>query len=102
NAESTVAMPIELSSARYPEDKVAPFYAEVLTRVRALPGVTVSGASSMDPFREMGFSNGVTPQERAAETPKTGLVQAGWRSVTPGFFEAMGIPVLSGRTFGAG
>ena len=74
----------------------------MLARVRALPGVTAAGATSTNPFRESGFSNSVTPQERASEAPPTGLVQAGWRSVTPGFFEAMGIPVLSGRTFGPG
>ncbi len=66
NAESIIAMPLELPSARYPEDRVAPFYAETLARVRALPGVAAAGATSTDPFRHGGFSNSVTPQERAA------------------------------------
>ena len=93
DADATIAMPIELPSARYPEDRVSPFYADVLARVRALPGVAAAGATSTNPFRQFGFSNSVTPQERAAEAPPSGLVQAGWRSVTPGFFEAMRIPV---------
>ena len=99
DAEATIAMPVELPAARYPEDRVIPFYADVLARVRALPGVAAAGATSTNPFRQFGFSNSVTPQERAAEAPPSGLVQAGWRSVTPGFFEAMRIPVVSGRTF---
>ena len=93
------AMPVELPTSRYPEGRVSGFYAELLERVRAVPGVTAAGATSTNPFREGGFSNSVTPEERAADAPPSGLVQAGWRSVTPGFFAAMGVPVLSGRTF---
>lgn len=99
DAEGAVAMPIELPQSQYAGDRVATFYMELLDRVRALPGVTAAGASSTNPFRQFGFSNTVTPAERAAEAPPTGLVQADWRSVTPGFFEAMRVPVLSGRTF---
>jgi putative ABC transport system permease protein len=99
--DGTIAIPIEVPSARYPEDRIPGFYSGLLDRVRALPGVTAAGATSTNPFRQFGFSNSVTPEERAAEAPPSGLVQAGWRSVTPGFFEAMGIPVLSGRTFRA-
>jgi len=99
DANGTMAMPIDLPTRRYADDRVAPFYNAVLARVRALPGVAAAGATSTNPFMQFGFSNGVTPQERAAEAPPSGLVQAGWRSVTPGFFEAMRIPVLSGRTF---
>ncbi len=99
DAESTIAMPIDLPPARYGDDRVIPFYDDLIARVRALPGVQAAGATSTNPFRQFGFSNSVTPQERAAEAPPSGLVQAGWRSVTPGFFEAMRIPVLSGRTF---
>ena len=99
DAAGTMAMPIDLPTRRYADDRVAPFYNAVLARVRALPGVAAAGATSTNPFMQFGFSNGVTPQERAAEAPPSGLVQAGWRSVTPGFFEAMRIPILSGRTF---
>ena len=96
---NTIAIPLELPDGRYPDSRVAPFYAELLGRVRALPGVIDAAATSTNPFRQFGFSNNVTPEERAATAPPTGLVQAGWRSVTPRFFEAMGIPVLSGRPF---
>ncbi len=100
--DGTLAVPIELSPGRYPEHRAAEFYRELLERVRAVPGVTAAGATATNPFRQSGFSNSVTPEERAAEAPRSGLVQAGWRSVTPGFFEAMRIPVLSGRTFTSG
>ena len=99
DTENTVAMPIELAGERYPEDRVAPFYAELVTRLRAVPGVSNAAATSTNPFRQGGFSNNVTPEDRAASAPASGLVQAGWRSVTPGFFDTMGIPVLSGRAF---
>jgi predicted permease len=101
DANGTIAVPIELSPARYGGDRVAGFYTELLDRVRAAPGVAAAGATSTNPFRQLGFSNSVTPEERAAEAPPSGLVQAGWRSVTPGFFEAMGIPMRSGRSFGS-
>ena len=101
DAEHSIAMPIDLPPGRYVEGRAAAFYDELLTRVRTVPGVTAAGATSTNPFRQFGFSNSVTPEERAAEAPPSGLVQAGWRSVTPGYFETLRIPVLSGRTFTA-
>ena len=102
DASGVLAMKIELPPARYADARVAGFYADLLDRLRAVPGVVAAGATSTNPFRQSGFSNSVTPEERAVDAPASGLVQAGWRSVTPGFFEAMGIPVLGGRTFTAG
>ena len=99
DARGAVAMPIDLPSSRYAEDRVVGFYRDVLEQVRTLPGVTAAGATSTDPFRQFGFANNVTPEDRAHDAPPSGLVQAGWRSVTPGFFEALRIPVIAGRTF---
>ena len=100
-ARGAIAMPIDLPSSRYEGDRVTGFYRGLLEQVRALPGVTSAGATSTDPFRQFGFANNVTPADRAHEAPASGLLQAGWRSVTPGLFEALGIPLVAGRTFGA-
>jgi putative ABC transport system permease protein len=96
---STLAMPVDLPPRRYPGDRTAAFYAELLEQIRAVPGVSAAAATSTNPFREFGFSNSVTPEDRAADAPPSGLVQAGWRSVTPEFFETLRIPVISGRAF---
>jgi len=100
DARGAVAMPIDLPSSRYLDDRVAIFYRDLLAQVRTLPGVTEAGATSTDPFRQFGFANNVTPEDRAHLAPASGLLQAGWRSVTPGFLEALRIPVIAGRTFG--
>jgi predicted permease len=96
---AALAMPIEHRSLRYPESRVADFYRDLIDRLRSMPGVTAAGATTTNPLRQFGFSNSVTPEERAAEAPPSGLLQAGWRSVTPGLFDAMGIPILAGRPF---
>ncbi|HXG90615.1 MAG TPA: ABC transporter permease [Vicinamibacterales bacterium] len=98
DAGGVLTMPIELPPA-YNETRVIPFYAAVIDRIRVLPGVEAVAATSTNPFRQFGFSNTVTPEERAADAPPTGLLQAGWRSVTPDFFRALRIPLRRGRTF---
>jgi predicted permease len=95
----TLALPVDLPSSSYPEERVAGFYRELQDRLRSIPSVTAVGATSTNPFRQFGFSNSVTPEERAAEAPPSGLVQAGWRSVTPGLFEALRVPIKAGRVF---
>lgn len=97
--EGALAVPIELSAERHSPEQRAALVAQLIERAQALPGVEAAGATSTNPFRQFGFSNSVRPADRAAEAPAGGMVRTGWRSVTPGFFEAMKIPVISGRTF---
>jgi putative ABC transport system permease protein len=85
----------------YPEEwQRARFYNVVSSRIAAVPGVVAAGGTVVDPFTGLNLVNDVTPEERAAETPSSGFMQAAWRVVTPdGYFEAAGIPLLRGRLF---
>lgn len=94
-----LAAPVDLPASTASREGAASVFARLVEQVRAVPGVTAAGATSTNPFRQSGFSNNVTPEDRAADAPATGLVQAGWRSVTPGLFEAMHITMRAGRTF---
>ncbi|MDQ3169052.1 MAG: ABC transporter permease [Acidobacteriota bacterium] len=96
-----LAVPIELPEQQY-EETAGAFYDAFIERVAALPGVQGAGATTTNPFRQFGFANSVTPEEAVAFAPPGGLVQAGWRAVTPGYFGAAGVPVTAGRAFNAG
>ena len=82
-----------------PAEEAAPFYEAVGARVRALPGVEAAGFISTLPLGPGGnTSNNVF----AAGPSRLGAgqsIQASWRLVDGGYFEAMRIPLLRGRTF---
>jgi predicted permease len=79
-------------------DRAAVFYDRLLERLRALPGVTVAGAVNRLPLtgRWWAISAAAEDQPSAAtgETPS-----AAGRVATPGYFEAMRIPLRAGRLF---
>ncbi len=97
DVSNILTVPLELPGERYPDQRRGAFFDDLRARIAAIPGVQYVGATSTDPLRQWGFSNDVTPEDRAAEAPAGGFMQAGWRSVTPGYFRAMGIPLLQGR-----
>ena len=97
DAGNVLTVPLSLPDSRYPEDARPAFFADMLARLTALPGVERASATATNPFRQWGYANDVTPEEQAATAPPSGLLQAGWRSVTPGFFDTLRVPILSGR-----
>jgi putative ABC transport system permease protein len=76
------------------------FYSAALDRVRALPGVEAAGLTSDLPL-EGGYGCTVqgfedpTVRQRIADAG--GTLCAGEEPTSPGYFEAMGIPVIRGR-----
>lgn len=99
NADGALTARISLSWSRYKdEDRQALFFAQVLERVRALPGVSHAGAVSDLPFSgsRTGQSFDIEGRTNGADdlTPS-----ADYRKVSPGYFEAMGIALLRGRDF---
>jgi putative ABC transport system permease protein len=71
------------------------FYELLLARVRALPGVEAAGLGSTAPL--LGHAS-MTSMEIEGR-PEAGEVGVGLHSVSPGYFEALGIPVVRGRAF---
>ncbi|MFP5237909.1 MAG: ABC transporter permease [Acidobacteriota bacterium] len=71
------------------------FFNEVLTRVRALPGV--ESASAIDDLPLEGGSNQPVLAEGRPVVPMAEQPEVSVRVVTPGYFKTMRIPLLEGR-----
>ncbi|HET7631074.1 MAG TPA: ABC transporter permease [Gemmatimonadaceae bacterium] len=99
DAQRVLAVTLNLPDQRYDEQARVVFFSRLTASLRGLPGVRAAGAGAVDPFSGWNYMNDVTPVDRAASAPSAGFMQAGWRSVTPGFFDAMGIPLSRGRVF---
>jgi putative ABC transport system permease protein len=82
--------------ARYRERaEVAAFYAQVLERVRMVPGVRVAGAATGLPLSVHSGDWGFDIEGRASVPGAR--PRADWFVVTPGYFEALGVRLVSGR-----
>jgi predicted permease len=74
------------------------FYDESLRRISALPAVTHAAAAVTLPIGGDDFAAGFTIEGRPLPPPGQ-EPRAGYQVVTPGYFRAMGIPILAGRDF---
>jgi putative ABC transport system permease protein len=91
--------PSQVLTARLaPRDRPEAFFADLLARVRAIPGVAMAGAASHVPMAPGNLSLHVFPVGEA-QIAATESVQADWRIVTDGYFGAMEAPVVAGRDF---
>jgi predicted permease len=96
---NVLTMTISLPDAGYkdPAKKVA-FYEQLLEHVRALPGVRAAAAGSILPGQGHGEDDAFTIRENPPLA--TGAwIDAMVRFVDPGYFQALGIPILAGRSF---
>ncbi|MGA2772024.1 MAG: ABC transporter permease [Bryobacteraceae bacterium] len=73
-------------------------YFDMLERIRALPSVVSAAGADQLPLFD-GPYNGVHRADRPPHT-SSDLLPATRRMVTEGFFETMGVPILTGRAFG--
>jgi len=71
-------------------------FRELLQQVRAIPGVEAAGTTSALPFSRW-QPDGNFHVEQLPDLPKN--ADAVYAAVTPGYFRAMGIPLLRGRDF---
>jgi putative ABC transport system permease protein len=99
NPESILTGEILLPTPKYAAPRrQAAFFKEVVERVEALPGVQAAGGSSSVPLID-NDTGGIQIEGRPEPHPGELAVQAEKPKVTPGYFRAMEIPLLRGRTF---
>jgi predicted permease len=94
--------PIFLDAQEYNSgDKSRAYYARLLERLRALPGVAAAGGATTLPTSPLGpdFARPVWPLGR--EEDARSVKQAWIRMITPGYLETLRIPVATGRDFSA-
>jgi putative ABC transport system permease protein len=92
-----VTLQVSLPTARYEEGEQIPFYRELYERLGSLPGVTEVGAINILPLSQNYSRDGFQINDRPVPPGKKPSAES--RSVSPGYFHAMGIPLLRGRTF---
>ncbi|MCH7531118.1 MAG: ABC transporter permease [Gemmatimonadetes bacterium] len=97
--EDVMVAVLSLPSSEFRDrDSQVQFWNELVDRVSALPGVEAAGASSALPMSPLGaefdLPISILGREAAssAERPR-----AQYRSVLPGYFETMGVPLIHGR-----
>jgi putative ABC transport system permease protein len=97
NAENVLTMRAQLPKKKYPEDhQIVEFFKQAEARIAALPGVQAVGSISYLPLTGLASRDGykVIGQPPPAPGQEPGVEV---RVVTPGYFQAMGIPLLKGR-----
>ena len=86
------------SLTRKPEDTNA-FYREVLRRIGELPGVQRVSLGTAVPWRDPGFFAAQFTVEGYNKANGEEDPRAQFRTVSPGFFESLGVPIVAGRDF---
>jgi len=87
-----------VSYARKPEE-ITGFYKEALRRIDALPGVERASLGTTVPWRDNAFFAAQFTAEGYSKANGEEDPRARFRTVSPGFFASLGIPIIAGRDF---
>src|SRR5262249_3636573 len=80
-------------------EQVTDYYKEIIRRVESFPGVKKAALGGTVPWRDdfrfsLQFSVEGRVRNPGEEDPRAGI-----RGISPGFFAALGVPILAGRDF---
>jgi putative ABC transport system permease protein len=100
---NVLTLQVQTSGHRFDDDKVRhQFFEQALEAVRQVPGVVAAGFTSQLPLSGDWSVYGVTFESSPTQTPESDEDRGAFRyAVSPGYVEALGIPVRSGRSLTA-
>ena len=101
DAENVLTVTLDLDWARYTDAEMRrDFFVGLLDRVKARPGVEVAAVAQDFPMSGMTFQNQAgLDVEGSPRDPGTDPPRVGFRRVSEGYFETLGIDLLAGRAF---
>jgi predicted permease len=97
--KGVLVMNFNLLREGYTRERGEGFYDQIAEKAAALPGVQGTAIAQAPPLAG-GFMRSVFPE--GADTTTTGRVLVQVNTVGPGYFRAIGIPILRGRDFTRG
>src|SRR5687767_11360065 len=101
NTRNVLAVKVPLNYERPPEQTL-PLYREALRQIGQLPGVRQVAVGTIVPWREAGaFFDAQFMVEGYAKADGEDDPRASFRTVSPGFFQSLGVPIIAGRDFNA-
>ncbi|HEY3192993.1 MAG TPA: ABC transporter permease, partial [Solirubrobacterales bacterium] len=93
-ADNVLSLHLAIPRSKYPKDQdVAAFCGRILEQVSSVPGVAAAGMVNRLPLA--GAQIGSVEFDRSSEAEAV----VDWRTITPGYVEAIGIPLREGRLF---
>jgi putative ABC transport system permease protein len=99
DSRNILTMQIALPAARYRDKALdARFFEQLIHRVEQLPGVEAAGTTNFLPLGTDVNTVGIWLDSAPVKSEET-KIRLDNRVVTPGFFRAMGVPLIAGRDF---
>lgn len=101
DTDHVIALEVPVISYGKTPDQIAGFYRETIRRISELPGVDKVAVGTFLPWRDAGsFGPGLQfTAEGYVRGPGEEDPLAQFRAVSPGFFAALGVPIIAGRDF---
>jgi predicted permease len=99
NPQNVLTFRLALPSTRYKGQAVTTFYKQLQERISSLPDVTAVGTSYSLPMSSVALAWGPITIEGYVPKNAADFVMSNERFVSPGYFSAMGVPLVKGRLF---
>jgi putative ABC transport system permease protein len=97
----TLVLNVPVNSYGRTPDQITGFYKEAVRRITELPGVDRVAVGAVVPWRDAGnFGPGFEfSADGYVRAPGEEYPRARFRTISPGFFAALGVPMIAGRDF---
>ena len=99
NVQNVLSFRLSLPPAKYKGVPVTGFFTQLVERVKALPGVEAAGTTYSLPMSSVALAWGPITIEGYVPKNSSDFIMSNERFVSPGYFPAMGVPLVRGRYF---